>query len=217
MNHYILKKTTADVKQTRSQQKLKIPKRIELAEINSILSVPNLGAITGLRNRCMIELMYRAGLRVGEVCHLEIRDLNIRKREVQVWDGKGGDRVTGYEEGTPLDLLLPDWLRRRKLETRNREVGPRKGEFVFCTIKGGPVSTTYMQQAVARIVKKAEAPEWIHPHSFRHTFAAEFLEAGGKLQHLQMLLGHKNISTTQIYMNVRPEDALDAVHRPRRK
>ena len=197
-------------KRTRKTRKTRLPKRLEIDEINALLAAPNRAAITGIRNRCIIELLYRAGLRVGEVCALRPRDINLKKREIYVWDGKGGDRTAGWREGTALDAVLDEWNRRRKKECK-------PSDYFFCTIQGGPVSTRYVQQMVTRMAKRAGFPpdrvKEITPHKLRHTFATEFLEVGGQIQHLQMLLGHKNVSTTQIYMHVRPEDALEAVHR----
>lgn len=198
-----------DVKRTRKQTKVKLPKKLEREEVELLLETPNRGAITGLRNRCMLELMYRSGLRVSEVCNLTHRDINVKKRRVSVWDGKGGDRTAGWGSGTSLDIVLDEWIRRRKTECE-----PSK--FFFSTIDGGQVSTRYVQQMMKRVGKRAGFTEddlklRITPHKLRHTFATEYLEAGGTIENLQLLLGHKNVSTTQIYMHIDPENALDSL------
>ena len=209
-------KTTDQEKRTRTRTKTVLPKKLERSEVRALLEAPNRAAITGLRNRVMLELMYRAGLRVGEVCSLEIRDIDTKKRIIRVWTGKGGDRTTGYAIGSQLDVLLPEWIRRRKLETHSRQKGPRGGEYFFTTIQGAPVSTRYMQQMTVRMARRANLTDIkVTPHKLRHTFATEFLERGGRLEDLQKLLGHRNIATTQIYEHVNPEAALDAVHRMR--
>ncbi|HEY6018825.1 MAG TPA: tyrosine-type recombinase/integrase [Candidatus Paceibacterota bacterium] len=195
-----------DEMRTVKRRKVRLPKTLEKDEMIKLLNAPNRSAITGLRNRCMLELMYRSGLRVSEVCNLRVRDVNLKKREIYVWDGKGGDRTTGYPPGTQLDLLLEAWLTRKKFECQ-------KSEYFFCTIDGGKVHTRYVQQMIKRMAKRAGLEMNITPHMLRHTFATEFISGGGPVHLLQMLLGHKHISTTQIYMHARPEDALAALRR----
>jgi len=215
MTEELLDDFDIDVKRTKKQRKVKLPKKLEKDEVKRLLDAPNRSAITGLRNRCMMELMYRAGLRVSEVCGLKPRDISLKNHIIQVWEGKGGDRTTAFAEGTALDFLLEEWVRRRKIECA-------KSDYFFCTIRGGQVSTRYVQQMMKRMGRRAgfnddDVETRITPHKLRHTFATEFLEAGGKIEHLQLLLGHKHIATTQIYMHIRPEDAIAAVLRMGKK
>jgi len=171
-----------------------------------LMKSPNLKAITGLRNRCMLELMYRAGLRVSEVCNLKNRDVKMADGEIRVWDSKGGDRTTYYAEGTPLDALLPLWLDRKKKETTG-------SEYFFCTIKGGPCSSSYMEQMIRRMAKRAKLTQRVTPHMLRHTFATEALEDGVSIKQVQEALGHKNLATTEVYLHVRPETLKKALRR----
>lgn len=161
--------------------------------MRALLAAPNVHCPTGLRNRCMLELMYRSGLRVGECCKLTIRDVDVTAGTVRVIDGKGGDG-TAYFDSEGLKLLLERWKReRRRLP---------KSELLFCTLQGGPVSVRYMQQMFQRILKRAGVKSRATPHSLRHTFATELLDEGFHIREVQEAVRHADLSTTELYTHV---------------
>lgn len=187
--------------------KRKLPKTLLADEVRRLLDAPNLRAPTGLRNRCMLELMYRAGLRVGEVCALKPRDVDVKAGVVHVWDGKGGDG-TAYFDADSLRILLDQWKAIRRTLPRS--------DYLFCTLQGAPVSVRYVEQMVQRMRRRAGVTTRCTPHTLRHTFATELREEGFDLREVQEALRHKDISTTQIYAHVRDEQLRQKIQRRRR-
>ena len=175
------------------RRKRRLPKTISRAEAAALLAAPNTRAPTGLRNRCILELMYRAGLRVGEVLALEPRDVNVSAGTVRVLDGKGGDG-TGYFDDT-VTPWLEQWIRERRHYAS-------KASPLFCTLDGGPVSVRYVEAMVKRMAKRAGITSTVTPHVLRHTFATELLDEGANIRQVQEALRHADVSTTMIYTHV---------------
>jgi len=175
-----------------------LPKIMEKHEVAELLAQPNTGCPTGLRNRAILEVMYRAGLRVSEVCNLRPRDIRWQAQELTVVAGKGDkDRVV------PFGRELENWL--RMWADRRPTVGNGTG-FFFCTLQGGRMSPRYLQQLVKRLATKAGLdPEQVTPHVLRHTCATELLDEGFTIREVQEVLGHARVETTQIYTHVRPK------------
>lgn len=179
-----------------SGKKRELPKTLSRDEVTAILKAPNLNTPTGLRDRCMLELMYRAGLRVGEACDLTLRDVDVANGTIRVVDGKGGDG-TAYFDSESLQLLLERWkIVRRKLP---------KNDYLFCTLKGGRVSERSTQMMIKRRARRAGVKARVHPHMLRHTFATELLNEGFNIREVQEAMRHKDIVTTQIYTHVLDE------------
>lgn len=181
------------VKRKLANRKRRLPVVLSVEEMKRLLDAPNVRYPTGLRNRCMIELMYRAGLRVGEVCALRPRDVEVAAGIVRIWNGKGGDG-TAYFDSDSLRILLDQWKAVRRALP--------KSEFLFCTLQGERVSTRYMQQMFQRMRKRAAIELKCTPHTLRHTFATELLSEGFNIREVQEALRHADISTTQIYTHV---------------
>lgn len=175
------------------RKKRRLPKTISRDEAAALIAAPNTRAPTGLRNRCILELMYRAGLRVGEVLSLEPRDVDLSSGTIRVLDGKGGDG-TGY-----FDESVRPWLEQWKRERRHYAVA---GSPLFCTLKGGPVSVRYVEAMVKRMAKRAAITSTVTPHVLRHTFATELLDEGANIRQVQEALRHSDVSTTMIYTHV---------------
>lgn len=174
--------------------KRKVVKVLERSEASALLAAPNTRCPTGLRNRAMLELMYRAGLRVGEVCALKEVDVDWERGSLTVRDGKSGDRRV------ELDERAAGWIRTWLASAR------RPGSaHVFCTLRGTALSTRYVEAMVDREARKAGIERHVHPHMLRHTFATEYSEDGGPLPDLQRILGHAHASTTaDMYVHARP-------------
>lgn len=174
----------------------RLPNVLDRSDVAKLMAAPNIRCATGLRNRVALELMYRAGLRVGEVCNLTPRDIRWRSMEISVRHGKGDkDRVVPF--GGDLLVWLERWRDRR----------PENAERFLCTLAGQPLAPRYLQQVVDRCARRAGLdPRSVTPHTLRHCFATECLEDGFTIREVQQLLGHANLQTTQIYTHVRPAE-----------
>lgn len=179
---------------TSRRKKRRLPKTVSREEANAIFAACNLRSPTGLRDRCMLELMYRAGLRVGEVCNLEPRDVD-GKGVVRIIDGKGGDG-TAYFDAPSVTPLLEEWKRERK------RLKVPAGAPLFCTLKGGKVSVRQVEAMVKRRARRAGVTAYVTPHVFRHSFATELLEEGFNIRQVQEAVRHRELETTMIYTHV---------------
>lgn len=169
------------------KQAKKKPPRLRRDEVQRLLAIPSRRYKTGIRNRAIIALLWRSGLRCSELLNLTLRDLDFERGIVSVLDGKGGKDRDVYVDFATGEIVQ-QWL----------AVKPRS-KHVFCTLKGGRLSDAYIREMLARCGEKAEIPMRVHPHLLRHTYASEFLEDGGTLLELQVQLGHARLDTTSIY------------------
>jgi integrase/recombinase XerD len=175
------------------RRKRRLPKTISRPEAAALLAAPNTRAPTGLRNRCLLELMYRGGLRVGEALALAPRDVDLSSGTVRVLDGKGGDGTGYFDES--VRPWLEQWVRERRHYSH-------KDSPLFCTLKGNPVSVRYVEAMVKRMAKRAGITSTVTPHVLRHTFATELLDEGANIRQVQEALRHADVSTTMIYTHV---------------
>ena len=180
----------------------KLPEILNNFEASRLLSIPNPRFPTGLRNLAMMTVMLNIGLRVSEVSNLKPGHINLTENKLRVVNGKGGvDRDLTIPNGYTTELLK-QWKDRRP-----------KGEYFFCTLKGGQVSTRYIGLAVKRYILKAGINKNISPHSLRHSFATEFYRQTKDLETLRMIMGHSSILTTQIYVTLACEEVEAAMNR----
>ena len=179
----------------------KLPAVLNVDEASKLLSIPNPRYPTGLRNLAMMTIMLNIGLRVSEVSNLKPGNINLTESKLRVVNGKGGvDR----------DLTIPNGYTSEVLKNW-KQIRP-KGEYFFCTLKGGQVSTRYIHLAVKRYVLKAGINKNVSPHTMRHSFATEFYRQTKDLETLRMILGHSNILTTQIYVTLACEEVEAAMN-----
>lgn len=182
----------------------RLPRTISREDMQRLLATPNIKCKTGLRARVILETFYRTGLRVSELINLRMEDMKWKLNAK-------GEKAGGYLEirntkwhsnrVIPIVSALAPWL---QLWDYHR---PQDNEFFFTTLKGGRMYPQYVWAMMKRTAEKAELdPKHVSPHVLRHTFATELLEEGFNLMDIQMLLGHRNINTTQGYLHVRPED-----------
>lgn len=170
-----------------------LPKRLTREEAARLLAVPNRRAPTGVRNRALLRLLYRAGLRCSEALELRPRDVQLTRNEIRVNSGKGDkDRVVYIDAGSAE--ILDRW----------RAIRPRS-EWFFCTLQGGRLNDGYVRAMCARYGRRAGLDLRVHPHLLRHTFATELLEDGYTVVEVQQLLGHADLETTAIYLHVSNE------------
>lgn len=181
----------------------KLPKTLLSAELEQLLAMPNLATPTGLRDRCMMELMVCAGLRVSEVCGLYVRDVDWREGEIRLRPEitKGSKEAVVYIDETTLALL-----ERWKMARRHYAAGkPHLFVCVRSAERGQPLNRRRVWAMIDRRSRKAEI-EHAWPHKLRHTFATTLLSEGFTIRDVQELMRHSDIRTTAIYLSVRNED-----------
>lgn len=151
-----------------------------------------------LRDRGVLELLYATGIRVSELCGLDLADLDPTRRVVRVL-GKGArERAVPY--GAPAGEAVADWLRRG----RPRLAGPASGQALWLGARGGRLHPTVVRRLVGRYARAAGLPP-TSPHALRHAAATHLLSGGADLRSVQELLGHASLASTQIYTHVSPE------------
>lgn len=190
----------------------RLPKILSEAEVEALLAAPETSAPLGLRDRAMLETLYATGLRVSELVALKLYEVSFDMQILRVF-GKGGK-----ERLVPLGEQAVDWLRRYLDEVRPGLLGARQSETFFVTTRGAGMTRQAFWQIVKRHAFSARiVPERLSPHILRHAFATHLLNHGADLRVVQLLLGHSDISTTQIYTHVARErlKLLHARHHPR--
>lgn len=197
---------------TSARQALRIPKTLSEAQVDALLKQPPLHTPRGLRDRAMLEVLYATGLRVSELVGLAVLDVSLGDGVVRVVQGKGGkDRLV------PLGAEAAHWITTYLKESRPALMGARTAPALFVTARAQPMT----RQSFWLLIKKYAILAGIHaplsPHVLRHAFATHLLNHGADLRVVQMLLGHADISTTQIYTHVARErlKSLHAQHHPR--
>lgn len=200
---------TADVQSPRIGQAL--PGALTETEVEALLAAPETGDPVGLRDRTMLEVLYATGLRVSELVGLRLSQVNTRQGVVRVI-GKG-DR----ERMVPLGESALDWLTDYHVSARPALLGRRVCESVFVTGRGGGMTRQAFWYRVRRHAVTAGISKPLSPHTLRHSFATHLLNHGADLRVVQLLLGHSDLSTTQIYTHVARQrlQELHAEHHPR--
>ena len=195
-----------------SRQPARFPKTLSEAQVEALLHAPDPATTLGLRDRAMLETLYATGLRVSELVGLGVLDASLSDGVLRVIQGKGGkDRLV------PLGAEAQHWVERYLAEARGQLLGPRRSDALFVTGRGGPMTRQAFWQLVRKYALKACINAPLSPHVLRHAFATHLLNHGADLRVVQMLLGHADISTTQIYTHVARERLrqLHARHHPR--
>ncbi|MCL5046374.1 MAG: tyrosine-type recombinase/integrase [Actinobacteria bacterium] len=184
----------------------RLPVVLDEQEIKQILAQPDPDTVLGRRDRAILTLLYSAGLRVSEVCGLQIADLNWKKGRILI-QGKGG-----RQRFVPLDPVTEEALR--------CYINSRSGDIpeVFVSKKGGRLTPRAVQFFVKKYSQAAGVQKAVTPHKLRHTCATHLLKEGAHLVAIQKLLGHKSIATTQVYLHITIQDLkeLSQVHPLRR-
>ena len=183
-----------------------LPKSISEAEVEALLAAPDMETAQGVRDRAMLETLYASGLRVSELVGLKVAQVSLDMGVVRVL-GKGSK-----ERLTPLGEEAVAWIDRYQREARARMLGARKSDALFVTARGGPMTRQAFWGLVKRYGVAAGVRVPISPHTLRHAFATHLINHGADLRVVQLLLGHADISTTQIYTHV-AQERLKALHR----
>lgn len=172
-----------------------LPKTLDVDQITGLVSAPADSPLE-LRDIAMIELFYSSGLRLSELVGLDIQDLDTADNTVLIRNGKGGkSRIVPV--GKFALKSINAWL-----ELRDAYRGADETQALFISTRGKRMAQRTVQTRLERWQKKNGLPERIHPHKLRHSFASHLLESSGDLRAVQEMLGHSNISTTQIYTHL---------------
>ena len=188
-----------------------LPKSLTEADVETLLAAPPVETPLGLRDRAMLELLYACGLRVSELVGLPVAALSLRDGVARVM-GKGRK-----ERLVPLGEVAADWLGRYLAEARPALLAGRPSDALFVTARAQAMTRQAFWYAIKRHARQAGIAAPLSPHTLRHAFATHLLNHGADLRVVQMLLGHADISTTQIYTHVARErlKALHQKHHPR--
>lgn len=172
-----------------------LPRALSDADLTRLLAAPMEDDFTDTRDRAILEVLYSAGLRVAELAAMKIDDLDARTGVVRVF-GKGRRERLAFLGRHALEALEEWWPLRR--------ARARDGQRVFLNRLGTPLTDRGIRRVLERNIRRAGLPRGISPHTLRHTFATHLLIAGAGLKEVQELLGHRQLSSTQIYTHVTP-------------
>ena len=185
---------------------LKLPDVLSQAEVQRLLNAPDGLKPSGLRDAAMLEVLYAAGLRVSELIHLKVQDVQLEAGFVRVM-GKGSK-----ERIVPIGQYAREKVLFYLEHARGRMVKERSSPYLFVARAGRPLTRQGFWKLLRRYARAAGLFKKVTPHSLRHSFASHLLEGGADLRAVQVMLGHADISTTQIYTHV-AKDRLKELHR----
>lgn len=189
----------------------RFPKTLSEADVEALLAQPDVGTLLGLRDRAMLEVLYASGLRVSELVRLKLAEVSVDMGVVRIF-GKGSK-----ERLVPLGEEALEWLARYQSGARLQLLKGKPSDYVFVTGRAAPMTRQAFWHLIKKRAGQAIPGKALSPHTLRHAFATHLLNHGADLRVVQLLLGHADISTTQIYTHVARErlKALHAKHHPR--
>lgn len=189
----------------------RFPKTLSESDVEALLVQPDVHSPLGQRDRAMLEVLYASGLRVSELVRLKVPEVDLNTGVVRIM-GKGSK-----ERLVPLGEEALAWLARFLRETRATLLAGRTSDYVFVTARAAPMTRQAFWHLIKRRAAQALPGKSLSPHTLRHAFATHLLNHGADLRVVQLLLGHADISTTQIYTHVARErlKSLHRKHHPR--
>lgn len=173
-----------------------LPDVLTLTEVEALLASPNTGETLGLRNRAILEVMYATGLRVSEIINIKLNDLHLSMGILQTI-GKGNKQRI-----IPIGDVAIEWINRYLEISRPKLLKHKASPYLFLNFHGNQLTRQGIWKNLKQEVKKAGIEKNVTPHTLRHSFATHILENGADLRIVQELLGHSDISTTQIYTHL---------------
>ena len=176
------------------KQAQRLPKSLDIESLERLLNIPGDEPLT-LRDRAIMELLYSSGLRLAEIAALNLADLDLQGGLVDIKKGKGSKQRL-VPVGTKAKEAIQAWLKARVLLLKQEESS------VFISQRGSRLSHRAIQQRLTHWAKKQGLDQHVYPHRLRHAFASHLLESSGDIRAVQELLGHANISTTQVYTHL---------------
>ena len=174
---------------------MKLPNYMKYNEFEEMINTCSDDAL-GIRNKCLLEVLFATGARIGELINIKVNDLNLSGKEIKVL-GKGNKERIVFLNDHAVDSIN-DYLN----NSRNELLGNKKSDKLFINHIGGDLTTRGVRDILDNIIKKSSLNIKVTPHMFRHTFATMLLNEGCDLKSVQELLGHVNMSTTQIYTHL---------------
>ncbi|NND64806.1 MAG: site-specific tyrosine recombinase XerD [Gammaproteobacteria bacterium] len=188
-----------------------LPQALSEKEVEDLLDAPDTGQPLGVRDRAMLELLYATGLRVSELITLKVSQVNMNQGVIRIVGKSGRERLI------PVGEVCQSWIRRFNEGPRQEILNGRQTEFMFPTRRGDKMTRQAFWHIIKRYTKAANIEKKMSPHSLRHAFATHLLNHGADLRVVQMLLGHSDLSTTQIYTHVARQrlKEMHAIHHPR--
>jgi len=177
------------------KKEMKLPNYMKYKEFEEMINTCD-DSILGIRNRCLLEILLSTGARIGELINIKLSDINISSKEIKVL-GKGNKERIVYINDHTVDALKKYLNDSRPLLLNNK-----RSDNLFINHIGGNLTTRGVREILDNIIKKSSLNIKVTPHMFRHTFATMLLNEGCDLKSVQELLGHVNMSTTQIYTHV---------------
>jgi integrase/recombinase XerD len=187
----------------------KLPHTLSLKEVESLLNQPDTETSLGIRDKAMLEVLYATGVRVSELISLELNDLNLEVGFIRSY-GKGGK-----ERVIPLGEVAQSYLKVYLEQSRPRLIKNKSLPALFISRRKMPMTRQAFWKILKQYVLKANISVPVSPHTLRHAFATHLLERGADLRSVQQMLGHSDISTTQIYTHVvqeRMREVFDKCH-----
>jgi integrase/recombinase XerD len=204
-NKYVEKNPTEKLVSVKKSRKL--PSVLSVEEVDKIMNAPDTSDLLGLRDKAILELFYSSGLRVSELINLKTSDLFFADEVIRVF-GKGSK-----ERVVPIGSSAVEWITKYMKSSRPHLAKKNKSEnFLFLNRRGTKLSRMWIWKIFKQYSKEAGIKKEIHPHTFRHSFATHLLEGGADLRAVQEMLGHSDISTTQIYTHI-DREYVKQVHR----
>ncbi len=189
-----------------------LPEVLTLAEVENILSKPDTTEPLGMRDRAILETLYATGMRVSELLILKQSDINSEFGIVRVF-GKGSK-----ERLIPIGRSALEWIKKYKenvrinLMDKQKRLHHKSTDVLFLNARGGQMTRMAIWNIVDKYARKARIEKPVHPHTFRHSFATHLLEGGADLRAVQEMLGHSDISTTEIYTHI-DKEYLKEIHK----
>jgi integrase/recombinase XerD len=173
-----------------------LPETLSEAEVEALLAAPDPNQVLGLRDRCMLEVLYATGMRVSELVGLKSHQIDRNLGVARIF-GKGSK-----ERLVPLGEEALAWLKEYWGKSRPLLLGARHSKFVFVSQRAAPLTRQAFWYLIKRYARQAGITKPLSPHTLRHAFATHLINHGANLRVVQMLLGHSSLSTTQIYTHV---------------
>ncbi len=194
-----------------AKQAPRFPKSLSEAQVEALINAPNTEIPLGLRDRAMLELIYASGLRVSELVAIKTVEVSLHEGVLRVF-GKGSK-----ERLVPMGEPAVDWIERYLAQARQALLQKQNSNALFVTQRGGPMTRQMFWVLIKKYAQLADIHAPLSPHTLRHAFATHLLNHGADLRVVQMLLGHSDISTTQIYTHIARERlrSLHQQHHPR--
>ena len=176
----------------------KLPKFLYYNELNEIFNIPDINTSLGLRNRFILEILYATGMRVGELEKVKISDINFSSNEIKIL-GKGNkERIVYFDDET--SKIMKDYINKSR-----KELLRDNNEYLLLNKNGTRLTARGIRLIVDNIIKESSIKTNVSPHTLRHTFATNLLNAGCDIISVQELLGHESLKATQVYTHITDE------------